>query len=146
MTLEERKEPALIVLAEDNRADVTLVREALKLHELACELQVVEDGELAVGVFDRVDADEGARCPDLLLLDLNLPKVNGEEVLVHLQESTRCARIPVIVITSSDSAKDRAMAQRMGAAKYFRKPSDLGEFMSLGALIKGVLSGERVRG
>ena len=75
-------------------------------------------------------------------LDLNLPKVTGEEVLEHLQESTRCARIPVIVITSSDSAKDRAMAQRLGAAKYFRKPSDLGEFMCLGALIKGVLSGE----
>jgi Response regulators consisting of a CheY-like receiver domain and a winged-helix DNA-binding domain len=130
---------ARILMAEDNRADVTLVREALKVHQLACELQVVEDGELALRFFEALDADANLSCPDLLLLDLNLPKVNGEEVLSHLRVSRRCAQMPVIVITSSDSDKDRDMAHRMGAARYFRKPSDLAEFMRLGAVIKGLL-------
>ena len=140
MNSEDPSPPVWIVLAEDNRADVNLIREALKVHDLTCDLQVVDDGELALRLFESLDSDPGARCPDLLLLDLNLPRVNGQEVLEHLLGSSRCARMPVIVITSSDSDKDRAMVHRLGAARYFRKPSDLAEFMRLGALIKGVLA------
>ena len=80
--------------------------------------------------------EAGALCPDVLLLDLNLPKASGHQVLEKLRAQSKCIDTPVIVVTSSDAPQDREKAARLGAAYYFRKPTDFEEFMMLGAVIK----------
>ena len=125
----------MLLLVEDSPADVFLVREALREGELDCELQVVDDGEQAIQFLERVDAG-GETPPDLLLLDLNVPRIGGEQVLKRLRESQPCAEIAVVVITSSDSPRDRQKATELGAAEYFRKPANLDEFMALGKLVR----------
>ena len=75
----------------------------------------------------------------LLLLDLHLPKRDGNEVLTHLRASERCGRTPVVVLTSSDAAWDRERAEKNAAIHYFRKPSSLEEFLRLGKIVKEVI-------
>ena len=128
-----------IVLAEDNAADVLLVREALRSHQIECDLQVIADGEEVFAFIDRLDADGKIPCPDLLLLDLNLPRRDGAEILTRLRASERCGRTPVIVLTGSDSPQDRARAQKCAVADYFKKPADLEQFLMLGARVKQVV-------
>lgn len=135
---------AWIVLIEDTEPDVYLVREALRRVGGEFRLEVFEDGEKAVEFIDKLDRDETARCPSLILLDLNLPKKSGEQVLEHMKQSRRCGHIPVIVVTSSDSPKDKAQAARLGATQYFRKPSRLDEFMQLGPLVRDILHRKEV--
>ena len=129
----------VIVMVEDNVADVRLVREALDEHAVLCELEVISDGEEAIAFFDSVDASGGA-CPQLVILDLNLPKRSGADVLRHLRASKGCGGIPIIVMSSSDNQKDRDTAAALGASQYVRKPSRLDEFMKLGELFKEMLS------
>jgi DNA-binding response OmpR family regulator len=74
--------------------------------------------------------------PHLVLLDLNLPRRSGDQILQHLRHSDRCKDIPVVVVTSSDSPRDKAEMSRLGATRYFRKPSRLDEFMRLGPLVR----------
>jgi CheY-like chemotaxis protein len=131
--------PVQVLLVEDAEPDVYLVREALKRAGGDFQLTVLEDGEKAVQFIDRMDRDENAACPSLVLLDLNLPKKSGEQVLEHMRSSRRCGHIPVIVVTSSDSPRDKAQAARLGATQYFRKPSRLDEFMQLGPLVRDLL-------
>ncbi len=125
----------MLLLVEDNPADVFLVREALREEDLDCDLEVVDDGEQAIRFLERVDAG-GQAPPDLLLLDLNVPRIGGEQVLERLRKSQPCAEIAVVVITSSDSPRDRQRAADLGAAEYFRKPANLDEFMALGKLVR----------
>ena len=134
-------EPPLIFLIEDNEADVHLVRASLDEHGVAHQLRVMKDGEQAARFIDRIDTDQSARqrLPALIILDLNLPKRDGREVLKHLRASPRCAEVPVIVVTSSDSPADRDATAALGARAYFRKPSQLEEFMRLGSLIKELI-------
>src|ERR1700730_8218358 len=133
--------PFEIMLVEDADPDVFLVREALELGGLRFSLRVFDDGEKAVEVVDGVDRDEGLACPHLVLLDLNLPKKTGAEVWERVRRSPRCGEVPVIILTSSDSPRDREQVARLGATKYFRKPSRLAEFMRLGDLVRDVLGG-----
>src|SRR5450631_3000232 len=90
-----------ICLVEDNPGDVALIREALTEHDVRADLVLFEDGERAFGYFQELDQNEGS-CPDLLLLDLNLPKVSGWEVFDFVRRSARCASVSVIVLSSSD--------------------------------------------
>jgi CheY-like chemotaxis protein len=129
-----------IVLAEDNPADVGLVRRALSEHEILCELRVISDGEEALSFIRGLDLDSTLPCPDLLLLDLYLPKCGGTEVLRHLRASERCGQTRVVVLTSSDAPSDREMAEQNAAVHYFRKPSSTAQFMHLGRIVKDVLS------
>src|SRR6516164_2377202 len=101
-----------ILLAEDNPGDIWLVREALRQHEIKCELEVVSDGEKMLSFIQSLDLNANLPCPDLLLLDLHLPKRDGIEVLVHLRSSERCGRTRVIVLTSSDAPADHLFAER----------------------------------
>jgi chemotaxis family two-component system response regulator Rcp1 len=128
-----------IVLAEDNAADVGLVRAALREHGVDCALHVISDGEEALSFIDRLDLDSRIPCPDLLLLDLYLPKRNGNEILRYLRASERCARTPVVILTSSDAPSDHENADKNAAIHYFRKPSSLGKFLELGVIIKAVI-------
>ncbi len=120
-----------ILLAEDNDADVYLVREALTACGIPFELSVVDDGAKAIEFL-------ASAVPDLLLLDLNLPRRSGLEILDFLRASLRCAAIPVILLTSSDSPQDRARVADLSVVHYFRKPSDFDEFMRLGDLVAGL--------
>lgn len=130
-----------ILLAEDNRGDVLLVQKALEEHQILHELHVVRDGEEALSAVDHMGEPGHIQCPDLMLLDLNLPKVDGPEVLSHFRQHPKCAHTPVVVISSSDAPRDRARMARLGIARYFRKPSDLDAFMELGAVVREVVGG-----
>lgn len=129
-----------ILVAEDNMADVILVREALDSHGLLYALHHVEDGEKAIEFIRKCDDDEAAPCPDLLLLDMNLPKREGDEVLQVVKQSRRSCEIPTIVFTSSASPADVERVKSLGATRYFQKPSDFEAFMTLGAIIHELLS------
>jgi len=124
-----------LLLVEDSPADVYLVREAIMTEGLEFRLQVAEDGEAAFQILNRVDADTDP-APNLLMVDLNIPRRDGIQVLQRMRQSPRCASIPVIVISSSDSPADRQRALAMGATEYFRKPSTLAEFMKLGQMVR----------
>ena len=132
--------PCHIVLAEDNPADVGLVRYALREHDVACDLRVIGDGEEVFSFITGLDLDSKRRCPDLLLLDLHLPKRDGKEILRHLRRSERCGQTPVVVLTSSDADMDRESAEKNAAVHFFRKPSSLEQFLRLGHIIKEVLN------
>ncbi len=125
-----------LLLIEDSPADVFLVREALREEALHCEMEVAEDGEAAIHILEKVDAEQGCSAPNFLLVDLNIPRRNGSEVLERLRRSPRCGDIPVIVISSSDSPVERKRVFEQGATEYFRKPSNLVEFLSLGKVIR----------
>ena len=117
---------------------MTLIREALKHEQLDHDLVVQRDGELMFRLIQQMDTGE-VPCPDVVLLDLNLPKKSGEVLLARLRQSPVCAHVPIVIVTSSDSPKDRAAAAKLGASLYFRKPSDYDEFMRLGAVIRGLV-------
>ena len=134
---EESTQPPLILLVEDNQADASLVREALEEYSVTCELVVITNGESAIEFMENTEADQTV-CPDLVILDLNLPRRAGQEVLTCIRGS-RCRRIPVIVLTSSDSQKDRDEAARLGASRYFQKPSHLSDFLEMGNIFKTML-------
>ena len=134
--------PLLIVLAEDNAADVFLVRAALAEEGLDFQLRVFSDGEKAVQFLEDIERG-GAACPDLFLLDLNLPRLDGAEVLRRLRLVDGCANVPVIVMTSSDYRGDKERVGRLGVELYFLKTASLEEFMKLGPAVRGVLYNRR---
>ena len=127
-----------LLLAEDNLPDALLIREVIRTEGLPIDIHVAPDGQVAIDFIEKSDADPDAPCPHFLLLDLNLPKRDGFEVLQRLRESDKCKRIPVMIITSSDSAGDRRQAAELGAA-YFRKPPSYQEFMKLGPVMRKLL-------
>lgn len=130
-----------ILLAEDNRADVMLVRQSLTEHGIEHKLDVVEDGEKAIEYVKRVGKAGETQCPDVVLLDLNLPKADGPQVLSEVRKNPECRQTPVIIVTSSDSPTDRARVTELGISYYFRKPITLTEFMRLGAVVRDVVGG-----
>lgn len=85
--------------------------------------------------IDAGDQDVRAPCPALVLLDLNLPKRTGAEVLRHLRQSRRCSAAKVLIVSSSDAPKERAAVQNLGANGYFRKPSSYDEFLRIGEVV-----------
>ena len=128
-----------ILLAEDNPADIQLVREALVDQALAYRLQVVSDGEEVVKLIARIDRDSSLACPTLMLLDLHLPKRGGEEILLCLRSSERCGLTPVVIMTSSNAPQHMEMATKYAALHFFRKPASLDQFMKLGDVVKNII-------
>jgi DNA-binding response OmpR family regulator len=114
------------------------VREAIRLEGLPVDVHVASDGEAAIRFIAAADNDPAAPCPDLLLLDINLPKSDGFEVLRRLHASAKCREAPVLMITSSDSPTDRGQAAGLGAG-YFQKPESYDEFMKLGSVLRKML-------
>ena len=127
-------------MIEDSQADLFLMHEAIGRHVTNFSARAIGDAEEAINYIGRLCETPDNPCPDIVLLDLNLPRGNGLDCLRALRQSQRCASTAVIVVTSSDSPRDRADAARMGAARYFRKPSDLDDFLRLGGVVKEVLS------
>jgi CheY-like chemotaxis protein len=128
-----------ILLAEDNRGDVFLVQESLREHQIEHELYVVRDGEEALDYVARMGGSDEVPYPDLILLDLNLPKVDGSAVLSELRQHPESARVPVIVVSSSDSAREREQMAQFGVSYYFRKPTGYADYMHLGSIVRQVL-------
>jgi CheY-like chemotaxis protein len=108
-----------ILIVEDNPADVFLMRQAIKAANIDATLQVAKDA--------------------LILLDINLPRKQGGEVLQHMRKSRKCGNALVIAVSTSDAARDRDEMVRLGAKGYFRKPSNYVDFMKLGDMIKQLL-------
>jgi DNA-binding response OmpR family regulator len=127
-----------LLLAEDNLPDALMVREAIKLEGLPVDVHIAGDGEAAVDFVMRAETDASAPCPQVLVLDLNLPKVDGFEVLRRIRRSEKCKDIPILVVTSSDSQTDRNEAAKLGAS-YFRKPVSYDEFVKIGAVLRKFL-------
>jgi len=127
-----------LLLVEDSPADVYLVREAMRREGLRVDWDIADDGELAIRRIDEVDSNASAPCPDVLLLDLNVPRRTGDEVLERIRQSPRLAHTPVVIMTSSAAPADRDRLMKLGATEYFRKPSNLRDFMKLGRLVREV--------
>jgi CheY-like chemotaxis protein len=145
-TLRSRKEggtPAggeyvSIFLAEDNPADVRLLRDALEEHGVEGELLLFKDGEKAIRFLDAVE-HKAIACPHLMIIDLNLPKRTGRDVLEFLRRSNECANVPVVILSSSNALRDRAECERLGVSRYIRKPTRLDEFLGIGGILREIL-------
>ena len=128
-----------ILLAEDNPADVYLIREALHEYAVECSVRVASDGKEVLEIISEQDSPADTEPFGLIILDLNLPRHDGIEILERRQETEELRGVPVVVLTSSDSPQDRMEAKRLGVTRFLRKPSNLQEFLSLGAVFKELL-------
>ncbi|WP_226481184.1 response regulator [Natrinema amylolyticum] len=124
-----RAEPAQILLVEDNPGDVRLTKEAFKQGRIENDLHVVSDGTEALDFLSQRDPYADAPRPDLVLLDLNLPGKDGEEVLEELKDDPALRSIPVIVLTSSRAEEDIVKSYELHANAYLTKPVDPDEFI-----------------
>ena len=123
-------------MVEDNAGDVYLLRSAIESSGFKTNIRVMKDGEQATKFFDEADRDASVLSPDLVVLDLNLPKKRGGEVLEHLRRSRRCQDARVIIVSTSNLELEKETAAKSRADAYFRKPSEFDEFLKLGGVIK----------
>ncbi len=120
-----------ILLVEDNPGDVDLTKEALEGAKVANRLHVVEDGEEALDFLRRRGRYSDAPRPDLILLDLNLPKRDGREVLEAIRADGDLTEIPIVILTSSEADEDIARAYRLHANCYIAKPVSFRQFLTV---------------
>ena len=120
-----------ILLVEDNLGDVRLTREAFKEGHISHRLHVAEDGIKALAYLRREGVYANAIRPDIILLDLNLPKKDGREVLAEIKTDERFKRIPVVVLTTSQADQDILKVYSLHANCYIAKPVDLNNFIAV---------------
>jgi two-component system, chemotaxis family, response regulator Rcp1 len=135
-TIEAQARPAELLLVEDNHGDVILTTEAFRSAKIANNLSVAADGEQALAMLRREAAYADQARPDLILLDLNLPRMDGREVLTALKADPDLRRIPVIVMTSSKSDIDVLSAYDLRASGYVIKPVDFGRLQEIVASLE----------
>jgi len=123
--------PIDILLVEDSPADVRLTREALKEAKVLNTLHVVEDGVAALAFLRKEGQYALQSNPDLILLDLNLPKKDGREVLAEIKQDENLKRIPVVVLTTSKAEEDVVRSYNLHANAYVTKPVDLKQFLEV---------------
>jgi two-component system, chemotaxis family, response regulator Rcp1 len=123
--------PIEILLVEDNPGDVDLTREALENGKLHNNLHVVSDGEAAMAFLRREGKYAGAPRPGLVLLDLNLPRKNGREVLAEIKSDANLMRIPVAILTTSSSDEDIFKSYNLHANCYITKPIEMTHFVKV---------------
>ena len=119
-----------LLIVEDNEADAFLITETLQPGPLACDPVIVKDGVEACDYLYAREPYQDAAQPDLILLDMNLPRLNGHGVLKEMQRDDRLKRIPVVVLSSSDARPDVEKSYGLGANCYVTKPVGLQEFQS----------------
>jgi CheY-like chemotaxis protein len=132
-------EPYRILVVDDNDADVYLLRKAFENAGLDAELTVIEDGEDALAYVRGEGKYGSARRPHAALLDLNLPKNEGTEVLEALRASSRLATVPVVVLTSSASPADELRITNLRVDRFITKPPNLEDFLQIGAVVSELL-------
>jgi len=126
-----------ILLVEDNPGDVVLTREHLSYSKILHDLHVVADGVEAMAFIHKEGKYKGSPRPDLILLDLNIPKKNGQEVLMELKSDGDVRRIPVVILTSSTAERDIILSYDLNASAYVTKPVDLVGFGEIVRAIEG---------
>jgi len=131
MTNEINGKPVEILLVEDNPGDVRLMQEALKDSKLINNLYVVSDGLEALAFLRREGKHAKEPRPDLIFLDLNLPKKNGRDVLVEIKEDAELKRIPVVILTTSKAEEDIIRTYNSHANCYITKPVDFKQFITV---------------
>jgi CheY-like chemotaxis protein len=131
MSANEECRPVEILLVEDNPGDIRLTQEAFKEGRLANNLQVVMDGVEAMAYLRREGQYATRRAPDLILLDLNLPRKDGRQVLDELKHDPALKHIPVVVLTTSKEEADVLRSYQLHANCYITKPVDLDQFMEI---------------
>lgn len=122
---------AVILLVDDDEGDQELTRRALTHETISAELRIVSDGEEATDYLFRrgqYQNPESSPVPDLILLDLNMPKKNGREVLEELRKDNRLSRVPVVVLTTSEQEADILRSYDLGCNSYIQKPVDIDQF------------------
>jgi CheY-like chemotaxis protein len=130
---------AHILLLEDNPADVQLLRRALQSAGLDCHLAVIEDGAEALAFMRGHGKYRDARPPDLAVMDLNLPKNDGLEVLEEMRKNPAFAEVPVAILSSSSSPRERNRLKELRVTRFITKPYDLEQFMEIGSILKSLL-------
>jgi two-component system, chemotaxis family, response regulator Rcp1 len=124
------KTPPDVLIVDDNPADVALIREALTGSKHGSQIKSVGDGVEAMAFLNRRDKFANAIRPDLVILDLNLPKKDGLAVLAAMKAAPNLRRIPVVIFSTSELRKDVVRSYEVGANCYVRKPGNLNEFFS----------------
>lgn len=133
------KESMNILVVDDNPPDVVLIRESLRERGLTYKLTHCADGEQALGVLNR----SNPHTFDIMILDLNMPKLGGLEVLGKIRSTSRLRELPVLVLTSSLVPGEQEEAMRLGAHRFLRKPSDLDQFLLVvGAAVRDLVVDE----
>jgi chemotaxis family two-component system response regulator Rcp1 len=127
--MREQSRPAEILLIEDNPGDIELIRDALQFGRVTNRISVATDGETALAFLNRARGFEDAPLPDLILLDLNLPKKDGFEVLKEVKDHPVMSRVPVVILTSSHADRDILKSYNLHANCFISKPVDVDEFL-----------------
>lgn len=122
--------PVEVLLVEDDPGDVLMTQEAFADYKIANTLSVVTNGEDAISYMHKRGRFSDAPTPDLVLLDLNLPRRNGREVLREIKEDPELRRIPVVILTTSDAEEDVLASYMLHANAYVRKPVDFEQFVA----------------
>jgi len=130
-TPQKEGRPARVLLVEDNQDDIDLTLAALEQSKLRVEIDVAQDGEKALAFLRQEEAFADKARPDLILLDLNLPRKDGREVLRELKADGRLSDIPVVVLTTSESDEDVLKAYQLHANCYLVKPVDFEQFLKI---------------
>lgn len=133
--LDHSARPRHILLIEDNPADIELTRQCFRECRVLNEVHAATDGDTALAFLRRNGPFATAPRPDLVLLDLNLPGIDGREILTSIKRDPELQTIPVIVLTTSDADSDILEAYRLQANSYLRKPVDLDEFIELADVV-----------
>lgn len=123
--------PINVLLVEDSPGDVRLTQEAFRAADSSIRLQVASDGVEAMAFLRHEGVHDHAPRPDLILLDLNLPKMDGREVLAHIKEDDRLKAIPIVILTTSDAEADIVKSYQLHANCYLSKPVQLDAFENL---------------
>lgn len=131
ITQRQTSRPVEVLLVEDNPGDIRLTQEAFKEGRVFVNLTVANDGVEAMEILKGRGDNAAKRRPDLILLDLNLPRKNGREVLVEIKADEELRRIPVIVMTTSKAEQDIHRAYNLNANCYITKPVELDEFLNV---------------
>ncbi len=117
-----------ILLVEDNAGDIILTKDALEERRMVGHLEIAKNGLIAIEYLDNILISNSQNLPDLILLDINLPKKNGLEVLIHIKSNENLRHIPVIMLTTSSSEKDIISSYKHYANCYITKPVNIDEF------------------
>lgn len=125
-----------ILLIEDNKGDQVIMQEALNEAQVDCQLNIVQDGVEAMCFLNKEKEYKDAPRPDLILLDLNLPRKNGREVLIEIKKSPKLEHIPLLVLSNSSSKQDICECYSLKANAYIGKPSKFQDFVDLANIIK----------
>lgn len=120
-----------ILLVEDSRADARLILEVIKEEQIDVDIKVVRDGESALEYLNRTGPYSDASRPDLIILDLNLPKKDGRQVLAEVKQNSELKLIPVVILTTSQSDDDIMNSYRLQASCFVSKPIDLDQFTKI---------------